>query len=283
MKRAIVVATKGRPEELAASIRAIMRAGGRPDEVWVSAVEAADVATLEQNVHFIFGAAGAASQRNRALEALPPVDVVYFFDDDMLVHRTYFERCEALLEKDGAVVGVTGTLLYDGAASGAIDIESGEKLIAGTEASDDHSSLPVGNLYGCNFAVRGRFLELERFDDELPLYSWLEDLDLSRRLARHGKLRRVLGAEGVHLGSKSGGRQSHLRFGYSQVANVLYLHRKRSIVLRDVMRLILRPLLANVVGALRNRDGRRARLLGNRLALLDAARGRVTPGRITSL
>jgi GT2 family glycosyltransferase len=240
----VIIATKGRPAELAASIRAVAAAGARLDDVWVSAVDPADTTQVPEGVNLIFGPAGAATQRNRAISKLPPVDVVYFFDDDMLIHPTYFEQSEALFEENTAVAGVTGRVLYDGAASGAIGIDAGERTLVQAEPPTDQDSSTVRNLYGCNFAVRSELLQIERFDDDLPLYSWLEDLDLSRRLLKHGELRRASAALCVHLGSPSGGRQSHLRFGYSQIANPLFLFKKRSLGFGDLLRLIGRPLLA---------------------------------------
>ena len=279
----MIIATKGRPAELAASISAIVAAGANLGDIFVSAVEAQDTVRVPEGVNVILGPAGAATQRNRAIATLPTVDLVYFFDDDLLIHADYFARCEEVFAEDAAVVGVTGRVLYDGAASGAIDIESGKRTLEGIDDPIERHWSGVRNLYGCNFAVRAHLLKVEQFDSDLPLYSWLEDLDLSRRLLRHGELRRASAALCVHLGSASGGRQSHLRFGYSQVANALFLFRKRSVGKLDLLRLIGRPLLANVVGAVQNQNGRRARLAGNRMAIRDAARGRVTPGRITSL
>jgi GT2 family glycosyltransferase len=122
-----------------------------------------------------------------------------------------------------------------------------------------------------------------RFDDALPLYSWLEDLDYSRRLAPAGRLVRTEACVAVHLGAKSGGRQQHRRFGYSQITNPVYLLKKRSIGIRAMMKLVMKPFLANVLGSLRGVEWRRSRLRGNLLSLSDLARARVTPGRITDL
>ena len=63
------------------------------------------------------------------------------------------------------------------------------------------------------------------FDEQLPLYGWLEDVDFSRRVAGYGRVVKVSAARGVHLGVKAA-RQRGVQLGYSQVANPVYLMRK---------------------------------------------------------
>lgn len=88
------------------------------------------------------------------------------------------------------------------------------------------------------------------FDERLPLYSWLEDLDFCRRMmARHGRVVKAMGVVAVHQGSNSGGRVAHQRLGYSQVANYVYLHRKGSAHTTEAWRLVARPVLACLVGS----------------------------------
>ena len=41
-----------------------------------------------------------------------------------------------------------------------------------------------------------------RFDENLPLYGWLEDVDFCRQLARYGRIVKNIRLIGVHLGSK---------------------------------------------------------------------------------
>ena len=64
-----------------------------------------------------------------------------------------------------------------------------------------------------------------RFDENLPLYGWAEDVDFCRQLATYGRIVENARTTGVHLGSNSG-RTSGVCFGYSQIANPLYLWRK---------------------------------------------------------
>ena len=89
------------------------------------------------------------------------------------------------------------------------------------------------------------------FDEQLPLYGWLEDVDFSRSIARYGRSVRVEGARGVHLGVKSG-RQPGLRLGYSQVANPAYLIRKGTMSKARAIAQIGRNILAKRAALLLN-------------------------------
>jgi hypothetical protein len=89
---------------------------------------------------------------------------------------------------------------------------------------------------------------------------------------------------GVHLGVKSG-RTSGLRFGYSQIANPIYLMRKGTMSLSFGGKSILKNLAANLFRSVRPEAyvDRVGRLKGNLFALGDLVRGKLHPGRITEL
>ena len=145
--------------------------------------------------------------------------------------------------------------------------------------------MPIAGTYGCNMAFRMATVRTSgvRFDENLPFYSWQEDIDFSHRLGRYGAIRRLAAARGVHLGHKSG-RTSGVRLGYSQIANFVYLMRKGSIPASIALPHILRHLAANLLRAARPEPwvDRRGRLRGNIMALGDLLRGRCDPRRILS-
>jgi hypothetical protein len=89
---------------------------------------------------------------------------------------------------------------------------------------------------------------------------------------------------GVHLGIKLG-RTSGVRFGYSQIANPVYLIRKGSMSWRHANKLMWRNIAANVARSFFPEPwvDRKGRLKGNVLALMDIIRGRSSPGRILQL
>lgn len=143
-------------------------------------------------------------------------------------------------------------------------------------------------LYGCNFAIRWSVLKDLRFDNRLPLYSWLEDHDYACRAMRVGRLAKVEGCVAAHRGSDTGGRRAHKRFGYSQVANPIYIWQKGSFPLSTAAVQLLRPVVKNLaltIITFGTNASRRQRLLGNILALRDIvkARGKANPERILDL
>ena len=174
------------------------------------------------------GVRGLAAQRNAALDALDGIEVVAFFDDDALIRPDYLAKALRFLDTHPDVLGLTGRVLLDGARSGEIDRAVAEEALARSATEPTLRWRPTRELYGCNFVVRiGRVPHL-RFDPALPLYSWLEDHDFARRLMRLGSLAQVDDCVIVHRAAASGGRQSHVRLGYSQVMNPVYLMRKGS-------------------------------------------------------
>lgn len=233
------------------------------------------------------GARGASAQRNAAVRALPDdVDVVVFLDDDSVPRSDYLERAVAVLETNPDVIGLTGRVARDG----VVERRSltGEEISAALESSwaDPGTTLTdIDRLYGTNMVVRAAAVRAVPFDERLPLYSWLEDLDFSRRLLRRGRLVQTMEAVIVHQGNDNGGRTQHRRVGYSQVANFLYLRQKGSLTTREATHLVGRPLLRTLVGSIvgPERVDRRERLRGMGLAAFDAARGRITPERIVDL
>ncbi len=119
-----------------------------------------------------------------------------------------------------------------------------------------------------------------RFDEELPLYAWLEDVDFSRSMAPFGWIIRVEHARGVHLGVKSG-RQPGVLLGYSQIANPCYLIAKGTYSWKRGLPQMTRNLAANIYGTLRRETeiDRKGRLRGNTKAMLDLAMQRMAPSR----
>jgi hypothetical protein len=123
-----------------------------------------------------------------------------------------------------------------------------------------------------------------RFDERLPLYGWLEDLDLSTRLSRRGTLYHASALRGVHRGVKRG-RTSGVRFGYSQIANPLYLLVRGRAPVHYAFANICRNLAANLLRVSKPEPwvDRKGRLKGNGLAAWDLVRGRLKPERILEL
>ncbi len=294
MRLVLAIATTGRREILSRTLADLVNQSRQPDLVVVSVAGPEDydaklLSLLPWPLLIVTGPKGLCAQRNRALEVLQPQDLLMLIDDDFLLAPDYLARVEQLFVAAPDIVMATGKVLADGICGPGLSFAEGHaKLIAaGSGPEADTARLEEAyNGYGCNMAVRARPVVAGRlrFDERLPLYAWLEDVDFSRRLAEAGRIVRAEGLTGVHLGTKTG-RQSGLRLGYSQIANPLYLIGKGTMAPRRAYRLMARNLAANLLRAFRPEPwvDRRGRLRGNLLALADLLRGRVAPERVLAL
>jgi succinoglycan biosynthesis transport protein ExoP len=194
---------------------------------------------------------GTCSQRNHILDNIEGTDVVLFLDDDFLVAPTYIEEIEAPFHGHRDIIMSTGTVLADSITGPGISVQDGMSLVEakGRRKSELAANFkPTYNAYGCNMAI-GRSAIVAgnvRFDENFPACGWLEDVDFSRMIAHYGQVVCGKQMEGVHLGVKVG-RNSGVRFGYSQVANPIYLMRKRTMSMRFAGTQIVRNLAANLV------------------------------------
>lgn len=233
---------------------------------------------------------GLTVQRNAILDALQPLphDVVLFLDDDFYPARDYVAQVARHMAQWPGVAGLTGYPVADGARGPGISHAEACRIVAGLDesATPPASVAPTYGTYGCNMSVRLAPVRQHqlRFDESLPLYGWLEDIEFSRRLARHGSIAWSPALRGVHLGIK-GGRVSGLRLGYSQVANPLYCVRKGSMSWSYALRHIGRNVAMNLMRSVRPEPwvDRQGRLRGNIRAVWDLLRGTVHPGRVLEI
>jgi len=291
MRLAVGIPTVSRPEILAETLRELTRQSRRADAVIVCGVKNEDLSGAEQaypGVQLLVEACpGLPRQRNRLIEAASSADAIVFFDDDFLPHPDYLREVERQMSADPRIVVATGRVLADGITGSGLTPEMARTILARHRASSHGGIQPAFAGYGCNFAVRLSPVRQNDilFDTRLPLYAWQEDVDFSRRMAKHGLVVKVEAASGVHLGAKSG-RSSGVRLGYSQVANPLYLSRKRlGYPFTRALTHIACNMAMNVVRFIRPEAyvDRRGRLRGNALALLDLISGRMTPERMLDL
>lgn len=286
---AVVLASAGRPELLADALRSCSEQEGI---TFLGVVSVPDEESLPRNRSLlagwrvVTGTRGLAAQRNAGLEALDGTEIVTFFDDDAVARADYLATAVRFLDDHPEIVGLTGRVLLDGKIAGEIDRE---RTASALKQSDLEARAGrwrrSRELYGANFVVRIGAAPQLRFDERLPLYSWLEDHDFARRLMLTGSLARVDDCVIVHRAAASGGRQSHRRLGYSQVMNAIYLARKGSFPTWLAVQQIFRPMAKNVVLSTVGPAAtwRRQRLLGNLMATRDILRGRITPERIVNL
>ncbi|MAM63154.1 glycosyltransferase [Maritimibacter sp. UBA3975] len=286
------IPTTGRPAILPETVRAIARQRRLPDLVILSVATEDDLGDLDTQalpfpVEVVTGPKGATLQRNRMMRRLGREDVLLLLDDDFLMAPDFVGNTLAVFRDNPDVVIATGTVLADGILGAGMDHATGARRLAELSAAPGTDALsPIYAGYGCNMAFRARAaLDNDiRFDEALPLYSWLEDVDFSRRLARHGRVVKAGSMRGVHLGTKTG-RTPGVFLGYSQIANPIYLMRKGTMNRRHAWEMILRNMASNLLRSPRPPAwcDYRGRLRGNLIAIRDVLRSRDAPDRITQL
>jgi len=288
----VAIATTGRRTIVGQTIEYLAGLNDQPDRVVVSVAGADDIDTsafreLPFPLDVLTGPKGSCAQRNIILDTETDSDVILFLDDDFLIADGYIAALRRLYSGHEDVVMSTGLVLADGMHGPGMTHADGLAALARAPEMPQ-APLPVAefSVYGCNMAMRVSTLAKhpERFDETLPLYAWLEDMDLSRRMSRHGRIVKDQSLLGVHLGTKTG-KSAGLLLGYSQIANPIYMIRKGTVQPASVLKLMAKNILANLAKSIRPEPwiDRRGRLRGNMIALTDLLRGRSSPTRILEL
>lgn len=257
---AVGIPTSSRPGIIFETVCHLARQTRLPDLVLISVADIAHAGGIEKAelpfpVEVLVGAPGLSRQRNLILNALRYSDIVMFLDDDFLMTPDYLERTEKVFADNPDVVMTTGKVIADGILGPGLNHAEGDALLA--EAADEPVSdamVDTDTGYGCNTAVRlSTVIDNNlHFDEHLPLYSWLEDVDFSARLNAFGRIVRVEATRGVHLGTKTG-RTPGMNLGYSQIANPVYLVRKGTLAWPRARNLMMRNVASNLAGTLRPR------------------------------
>jgi glycosyltransferase involved in cell wall biosynthesis len=287
MQIGVGIPTNGRPSVVADLVNALGRQTRIPDQIIVCAPSSNDLKGLDDiEVILLTAPPGLTSQRNYILRYARDLDVLIFLDDDFLPSETYVESIETVFTKYPEIVLASGYVVADGICGPGLSFTDAEHLLRCDVRSGSIRMRDIYNAYGCNMAARLAPIRENalQFDESLPLYGWLEDVDFSRRLASFGRIVSVSSARGVHLGVKVG-RESGVRLGYSQIANPFYLVRKGTLSRRRALFQISKNVVMNVARSLRPEVyvDRPGRARGNGIAVIDLLAGRLRPSRILSL
>ena len=289
LRLVVGIASAGRPMILREVLMRLGLQTRAPDSIMICAPEASDVDGVvgaNPSAVVILGHRGSSHQRNAILRRAGKFDVIVFFDDDFVPCADYLEWVERIMVARPDVVMTTGRVLQDGVLGPGLTFEVADAVVNGVCPIAVDTLKEVSNGYGCNMSVRVAMARKNgiSFDERLPLYGWLEDVDFSHQLARFGHVVMSEATRGVHLGIKVG-RTPGIKLGYSQIANPLYLMRKGTLKWSRGLLLMSRNLIANSARSFRAEAwvDRPGRLMGNLLAVLDLVRGRLDPGRIALL
>lgn len=240
----MVIATKGRPDDLRETLASVSRLQPSPDEVIVvdgdegrSAEQVTSAASDDGGLVpvYLHTPPGLTLQRNRGVDRASG-DVIVFLDDDVEVEP----RLLAVLEpayRDPTVVGATGHVV-EGAPRRLGNKRSFARrlLFPGPDGTmtrfgyprriqDAHAERDVEFMQGCLMSVRRERAASLGFDEGLTGYAIAEDEDFSYRLSRTGRVR-YLPAAVVHhknTGMKSASARS---FNRDVAINRAYLFRK---------------------------------------------------------
>jgi len=286
---AVGIASAGRRDLLSATIKFLEAQTRLPDELIVCPADESDIDLgILQGLSFktsvVNSPPGITIQRNAIFSRAATSDIIVFFDDDFLPHPTFLAEMEKLFLTMDDVVAATGKVLADGILGPGISFEQGLVILSQTPSIPAPPCIiDVYNTYGCNmtFRLSTIYEHALRFDEALPLYGWLEDVDFSRRLAPFGRIIQSNQLMGVHLGTKQG-RSPGVRLGYSQIANPIYMARSKSVSWWPAMRQMSRNVAINVARSIQPEPwvDRRGRLKGNVIALYDLLLRRLSPKRI---
>lgn len=183
----VIVASVDRASEIADLLIALQNQTRKIDNTILSVVAESDLPPENErtNAKVLFGPKGSCAQRNTGIDfVLEDSDYLVFFDDDYIPAGNAIERILDFFERHPDVAGVTGHLIADGIDGPGIKRDEALKLIEDyykTEASNTETLKDLIGLYGCNMAFRASAIGSTRFDENLPLYGWQEDVDLDRK------------------------------------------------------------------------------------------------------
>lgn len=288
---AVIIASLGRPETLEHILRRLSIQTRRPDIIVLSVEKDTDLPGQfpeELCVRVVSGPRGSSAQRNRALDSLDGIDIVAFFDDDYVPSKFAIEGILRGFSYYGSASGLCGLLCADGAKGSGISIDDANGIIDERDSKYDIDNKPsilkgFYGVYGCNMAFRIKDIGNIRFDEQVPLYGWLEDTDFGARLP--GPVIYTDSFYGVHCASKIGKEGHGRRFGYSQIMNPAYFCSKGTIKFYDAFILMIKPTINNAIRYFNPEPwiDRPERFKGNLAALRDLIHGNLNPSKIKDL
>lgn len=285
MKMAVGIATLGRPDALGKLTEQLQLQSRKPDKIFIAPVSDGDVARVVFDGKVtvrVDAAKGLTKQRNAVMRAAADCDLVVFFDDDFVPHNDYLKMVEQEFLNNPGTVIATGCVVADGARGRGYSFDEAVDFIE-KAAIKQERDVNFFSAYGCNMAIRLSIAKDNNiiFDERLPSYGWLEDLDFTRKIAPYGRSIKISTAYGAHMAHKEG-RVSGVKYGYSQVANPLYIAKKKmGFTYRMACKMFTKNIIANFSKSFKPEPyiDRRGRLKGNLLAFRDITVGRLAPER----
>jgi GT2 family glycosyltransferase len=207
----VIICTRNRFDDFKKTIASLIQQSRMPDEFIV--VDSSDSLQIEEylnsielpiNVHYFHTEPGLTLQRNYGIHESRG-DLLFFFDDDVDLDVNYITQAEKIFETDtpheiGAVGGRIVNLFGNHPATlrfwielkiftflrnlfGLDDLGSGNFRYSGmpTHPHAFTKSRYIECLSGCCMAFRHEVFEKIQFDESLPNYGLMEDVDISKQ------------------------------------------------------------------------------------------------------
>lgn len=256
MKISIIICTRNRPDDLKKTIPSILAQTRLPDEFLV--VDSSDDLRLENDlnsiaspflIRYFHTSPGLTLQRNVGIRNAKG-DLLFFFDDDVELDVDYIQRIEKVFFEDtqrdiGAVGGRIKNLLKPDDTSPRVQVNKAVfNLIRFVFGLEDYGSgnyrfsgMPTfphkllsakmcETLTGCCMAFRREVFEKIAFDEKLPGYGLMEDVDISKRALDAGYKIRYEPAAALNHNESPKNRLNYFEWAEMSVISYDYLFRK---------------------------------------------------------
>jgi len=227
LKISVIICTRNRLDCIPECLRSLAEQTSLPDELII--IDSSDIPMIAQErftslfISDIFPHTqllyrhtrpGLTYQRNVGID-IAHGDVVYFFDDDVIIDKNYIKEMQRIFAGQPKFAGGSGTitnidpykrtfkhlmriffLIQRNYASGHFTTSGMPTHTYGSEKFQE-----VQVLGGCCCAYRSSVFNKNRFDEYLVRYAFMEDCDFSKRVSKNHKLFYNPYAKLVHLQS----------------------------------------------------------------------------------
>ena len=215
MRTSVIVSTKNRVNEVIRFTKSLFNQIELPDELIF--VDSSDV-PIKSNKNFInfltewqgkieirhiHSQVGLTKQRNVGIKEATG-DIIYFFDDDTILKANYLQIMNKTFNDNPDYMGGMGTFIGmpEQSFKGAIvnlfrrffllqhDYSNGKFQISGfpRHPYGINKFMEIDVLGGCGMVYRKEIFKEFKFDENLTGYSYMEDVDFSRRVSHKYKL-----------------------------------------------------------------------------------------------
>lgn len=256
MKISVIICTRNRPDDLKRTISSILKQSRLPDEFIV--VDSSDEpslagylnsSSLPFPVRYFHTAPGLTLQRNIGIRN-SSTDALCFFDDDVELDVDYLDQIERVFSEDGnhnigavggrikntnEVIVSTLKVRLEKAVFGWIrfifgleDYGSGKYRLSGMPTFP-HKRKIAGmceTLTGCCMAFRREVFDRIEFDEKLPGYGLMEDVDISKRTLDAGYGIFYEPSAALNHNESPRNRLNYFQWAEMSVINYEYLFRK---------------------------------------------------------